>query len=136
VAVLIDTSILIAYERGQIDVAARVVDRKDEEAFLSVIAASELLHGVHRATNPAIQSKRQTFVEGVLSQFPVLDIDLETARTHAALWSHLVQKGEMIGVHDSWIAATCMAHDLTLLTANTREFDRVPGLKLENWLSP
>lgn len=133
---LIDTSILIAYERGQIDIPTRVAGRNEEEAFLSVIAASELLHGVHRATNPAVQAKRLAFVEGVLSQFPVLDIDLETARAHAALWSRLAQKGEMIGVYDSWIAAACIAHNLTLLTANTREFDRVSGLRIENWLAP
>lgn len=39
----------------------------------------------------------------------------------------------MIGVHDSWIAATCIALNLTLVTANVREFNRVPGLRVENW---
>jgi tRNA(fMet)-specific endonuclease VapC len=134
-AVLIDTSILIAYERGQLDVSARVAGRESEEAFLSVISASELLHGVHRAIDPAIRARRLAFVEAVLARFPVLEIDLETARAHAALWSTLAGKGEMIGVHDSWIAATCMAHNLAMITANTREFNRVPGLRVENWLA-
>lgn len=134
-AVLIDTSILIAYERGQLDVAARVTGRHAEEAFLSVISASELLHGVQRASDPAIRARRLAFVEAILTRFPVLDIDLEVARTHATLWSSLAQRGEMIGVHDSWIAATCIARNLTLITANTREFDRVPGLGIENWLA-
>ncbi len=132
-AVLIDTSILIAYERGQIDVAGHVARRETEEAFLSVISASELLHGVHRASDPAIRARRLAFVEAILARFPVLDINLEAARTHASLWSALAQRGEMIGVHDSWIAATCIARDLTLATANVREFDRVPGLRIENW---
>ena len=132
-AVLIDTSILIAYERGQIDVAARVADREGEEAFLSVICASELLHGAHRAADPAIRTRRLAFVEAVLARFPVLDIDLEVARAHAGLWSSLAQRGEMIGVHDSWIAATCIARDLVLITANLREFGRIPGLRVENW---
>lgn len=135
-AVLIDTSILIAYERGQLDVAARVAGRQAEEAFLSVIAASELLHGVHRATDPAIRARRLAFVEAVLARFPVLEIDLEVARAHAALWSSLAQQGEMIGVHDSWIAATCIARNMTLITANTREFNRVSGLRVENWIAP
>lgn len=134
-AVLIDTSILIAYERGQLDVSARVADRESEEAFLSVVSASELLHGAHRATDPAIRTRRLAFVEAILSRFPVLEIDLEVARAHAALWSNLAQRGEMIGVHDSWIAATCIARDLTLITGNIREFDRVPGLRVENWLA-
>ncbi len=133
-AVLIDTSILIAYERGQLDLSGRVAGREAEEAFHSVISASELLHGVHRAADPAIRTRRLAFVEAVLSRFPVLEIDLEVARSHAALWSNLVQRGDRIGVHDSWLAATCIARDLTLTTANTREFNRVPGLKLENWV--
>lgn len=135
-AVLIDTSILIAYERGQLDVATRVAGRQAEEAFLSVISASELLHGVHRASDPAIRARRLAFVEAILARFPVFDIDLETARTHASLWSTLAQQGEMIGVHDSWIAATCIARDLTLITGNVREFNRVAGLRVEDWSTP
>ena len=135
-AVLIDTSILVAFERGQLDVAARVTGREAEEAFLSVISASELLHGAHRAADPAIRARRLAFVEAILARFPVLEIDLEVARAHAALWSDLAQQGEMIGGHDAWIAATCIARDLTLVTANTREFNRVPGLRVENWLAP
>ena len=134
-AVLIDTSILIAFERGQLDVAARVAGREAEGVFLSVISASELLHGAHRAADAAIRTRRLAFVEAILTRFPVLEIDLEVARAHAGLWSSLAQKGEMIGVHDSWIAATCIARDLTLATGNTREFDRVPGLGVENWIA-
>jgi len=133
VAILIDTSILIAYERGQLNVPERVSQRGTEEAFLSVISASELLHGVQRAADPAIRARRLAFVEAVLARFPVLEIDLAAARTHAALWSDLAQRGEMIGVHDSWIAATGIARDLTLITANMREFNRVPGLRVEDW---
>lgn len=135
-AVLIDTSILIAYERGQLDIAARVAKRESEEVFLSVISASELLHGAYRATDPAIRARRLAFVEATLARFPVLEIDLEVARAHAALWSGLAQRGEMIGVHDSWIAATCVARHLTLITGNLREFNRVPGLSVENWIAP
>ncbi len=135
-AVLIDTSILIAYECGQLDIATRVVGREAEGFSLSVISASELLHGVQRAADAAIRARRLAFVEAILARFPVLEIDLEVARTHAILWSNLAQRGEMIGVHDSWIAATCIARGLTLVTANVREFDRVPGLQIENWSRP
>jgi tRNA(fMet)-specific endonuclease VapC len=135
VGVLIDTSILSAYERGQLDVSARIAGRESEEVFLSVISASELLHGVQRAVEPGVRAHRLAFVEAILVRFPVLEIDLEIARTHAALWSGLAQRGQMIGVHDSWIAATCVAQGLTLVTANSREFNRIPGLKLENWLN-
>lgn len=132
-AVLIDTSILIAHERGQLDVAARVRDQENEPCYLSVITASELLHGVYRASDPTIRTRRLVFVEAVLASFPILEIDLQVARAHAVLWSDLAQRGEMIGAHDSWIAATCIAHDLTLVTANSRKFGRVPRLRIEDW---
>jgi tRNA(fMet)-specific endonuclease VapC len=132
-AVLIDTSILIAHERGQLDLTARIAGREEEPFFLSVISASELLHGVHRAEQPAVRAKRSAYVEAVLTHFPLHQIDLSVARAHAELWSHMTREGKMIGVHDSWIAATCIAHGLTLITANVREFERVPGLSVENW---
>jgi tRNA(fMet)-specific endonuclease VapC len=135
VAILIDTSILVEYERGRLDVPAHAAARATEEVFLSVIGASELLHGAHRATDPGIGARRCAFVEAILARFSVLEIDLETARAHAMLWSNMAHKGQMIGIHDSWLAATCIAHGLTLVTANLREFHRVPGLRVENWLS-
>jgi tRNA(fMet)-specific endonuclease VapC len=79
---------------GQLDVAARVTGREGEEAFLSVISASELLHGAHRATDPAFRARRLAFAEAILARFPVLEIDLEVARAHAALWSDLAQRGD------------------------------------------
>lgn len=135
-AILIDSSILIAYERGQMDVAPRVAGRENEEVFLSAISASELLHGAHRASDPAVRVRRMAFVEAILTRFPVLEIDLETARAHAALWSDLAQRGQMIGAHDAWIASICIARNLTLATASTREFKRVAGLHIEDWLNP
>ena len=134
-AVLIDSSILIAFERGQIDVNAHVRGREQEPFFISVISVSELLHGVHRARDLNIRTRRQAFVEGILAGFPILEIDLTVARAHASLWSMLESEGKMIGIHDSWIAATCLAHGFSLVTANVREFERIPGLQIENWLT-
>jgi len=132
-AVLIDASILIEAERGRLRLEPYVASRQDEESFLSVITASELLHGVHRADRPEVQSRRSAFVEAILERFPVLPVDLATARAHAQLWAQLRQSGTMIGPHDLWLAATCLAHGLVMVTANRREFERVPGLAVEVW---
>ncbi len=132
-AVLIDASILIEAERGRLDLGPHVARRADEESFLSVITASELLHGVYRATRPDQRAKRSAFVEGVLERFPVLDVDLATARAHARVWAELSAVGTSIGPHDLWLAAVCVAHGLTMVTANVREFERVPGLDVETW---
>ena len=131
--ILIDNSVLINVERSGTDLSAYIRGREKEEAFLSVISASELLHGVHRATDSKTKAKRLAFVEGVLTAIPVLVLDLATARSHALLWADLARRGKMIGVHDSWLAAVCLAHDLRLATGNLREFQRVPGLAVEEW---
>jgi tRNA(fMet)-specific endonuclease VapC len=131
--ILIDSSVLIHFERSDTDLRTYVEGREEEEAFLSVISASELLHGVHRAGDKSIKAKRLAFVEGVLAALPVLVIDLATARSHSQLWADLAQRGKMIGVHDSWLAAACLAHGLRIATSNCREFERVPGLDIEKW---
>ena len=133
--VLIDASVLIDFERGKISVEQRLAGREDEQFFLSVVTASELLHGVHRAAAPDVRARRSAFVEAVLARFPLLAIDLPTARTHAQLWAELASRGTIIGPHDMWIAAACIAHGLALVTGNAREFARVPGLTTESWLS-
>jgi tRNA(fMet)-specific endonuclease VapC len=133
-AVLIDASVLIEYERGRLDLDRRIRGREAEDCFLSVVTASELLHGIHRASTPALQTRRSAFVEAVLERFAILPIDLVSARAHAQLWAQLASAGCLIGPHDLWLAATCIAHDLTMITANLREFERVPGLRVESWL--
>ena len=135
-AVLIDASILIEAERGRLELESHVARRQEEEAFLSVITASELLHGVHRAAQPDIRAKRSAFVEGILERFPLLQVDLATARAHAQVWADLAAAGTLIGPHDLWLAGTCIAHGLTMVTANVREFERVPGLDVEVWADP
>jgi tRNA(fMet)-specific endonuclease VapC len=132
-AVLIDASILIEAERGRLVLDPHVVHRQEEECFLSVITASELLHGVYRAAQPQQRARRSAFVEGILERFPLLQIDLATARAHARVWAELAVVGTLIGPHDLWLAATCIAHGLTMVTGNAREFERVPGLHIETW---
>lgn len=131
--VLIDASVLIGVERGKLALADVVASRAQEPFFLSVVTASELLHGVHRAATAAQRARRSAFVEGVLEGFPVLEIDLATARMHARLWADLAARGERIGPNDLWLSAACIAHGLSLATSNAREFMRVDGLDVEVW---
>jgi tRNA(fMet)-specific endonuclease VapC len=128
--ILIDTSVLIHYERKGSTITEFVEQYGNEEMFLSVITASELLHGVHRASDAGIKANRLAFVEGILAAIPIIDIDLAVSRLHSQLWSDLSSTGRMIGVHDLWIAATCLAHGYKLTTSNIKEFKRVSGLQI------
>jgi tRNA(fMet)-specific endonuclease VapC len=128
--ILVDTGVFILGERNPNHLREVLPKPSEEGACISVITASELLHGVHRAVDKSVRARREAFVEAILARVPILGIDLPVARVHARLWAELVQRGTMIGLHDSWLAATCLAHDLSLLTTNLLEFSRVPGLRI------
>lgn len=131
--ILIDTSVLIDAERGRIDLTPHLAARTGEQAFLSVITVSELLFGAHRTRDPAQRNRRFAVAESVLTQFEVLQADVAVARLHAQIKADLAARGTPIGPHDLWLAATCLAHGLTMVTGNLREFRRVPGLSAESW---
>jgi tRNA(fMet)-specific endonuclease VapC len=99
----------------------------DEEVGIAAITASELLHGVHRAT-PEYQARREAFVEAVLAAFPPLPFDLLAARAHARIWAELASAGQDVGAHDRLVAATAIAAGWRVGTANLRHFDRITGL--------
>ena len=125
---LIDSSVLIQLERRA--VGADLIDALEERGgAISVVTASELLHGVHRAGNDQ-RARRRSIVERMLAIFDSVPIDLRVARVHSELWAELVSVGEKIDSHDLWLAATAVAHDFEILTLNTRDFERVPGLKV------
>jgi len=122
---LIDTSTLVALERGQLEPSAL----PQGDVMLSAVTASELLHGVHRAAGkPAVKAKRQAFVERLLAQLPVVPFDLVTARVHAKLWAELAEQGVLIGDRDLIIAATALSVGASIVTRNERHFGRVPSL--------
>lgn len=130
---LIDTSILIEAERGRLDIDSHLAKHDTDDSFISAISVSELLHGVHRANSEVIQNKRSAYVESTFNRFPILAVDTSIARQHAHLWAALEKVGKMIGQHDLWLAATCLVHGLSIVTANVREFQRVEGLEVEVW---
>jgi tRNA(fMet)-specific endonuclease VapC len=118
--------LLVARER-----AGAVIDEivGNEERAISVITVSELLHGVHRARG-ARRTRRRAYVEHLLSQLEPVPITEPVARVHAEIWARLASRGEVIGSHDLWIAATALAHGFGVATGNTDDFARVPGLRV------
>jgi tRNA(fMet)-specific endonuclease VapC len=128
VALLIDTDLLIDAERG-VGTAAVETVLGDEERAISVITVSELLHGVHRATG-ARRARRSAFVEHLLAGIRAIPITEPVARVHAEVWAQQAARGQVIGAHDLWIAATALAHGLGVGTRNAADFERVPGLRV------
>lgn len=129
-ALLIDSSLFIAVERSGQAPESLLEQLGDEEIALSAMTASELLHGVHRADGAVRRGRREKFVERLLLTIPVLPFTLEVARTHSRVWADLQKRGAIIGAHDLVIAATALAHDMTVLTRDRRHFGRIEELKV------
>jgi tRNA(fMet)-specific endonuclease VapC len=125
VAILIDTSVFVAVERGRLQLAELV--RPEARYALSVVTAAELLHGVHRATG-SIAPQRSAFVEGLLGGFGMVPVDLIVARAYATASTELAKRGTPVDANDLWIAATAIAHGLEILALDG-DFDRIPGVR-------
>jgi len=128
VATLVDSSVVIAGERGDLDLAAIVKGNPDEAFALSAIGASELFHGLHRTRTEAQRMRRQRFLDYIFDLMPVLPFDLQVARVHSAIWARLSRTGTSVGERDLMIAATALAHDYRVATRDARSFPRIPGL--------
>jgi len=131
VGVILDTSLLIEAERGQLDIDVFIRGREEEPFGLSVITVAELLHGVHRADSPKRRLKRSAYVEKVIELFSVYPFDIATARIYADIWAHLRSKGIQIGAHDLMIGSTALALGFSVATSDRRHFERIAGLKIE-----
>ena len=130
---LIDSSILIAAERGSLNLERHLSQSAETELAISAITATELLHGVHRATKKSQRPGREAFVERLLEFWPVLPFDLTVARLHSRLWAELAARGVSIGAHDLLIAATALANGMALITRDKRSFPKIPGLQVLHW---
>ena len=130
---IFDSSVLIYLERNLGQVEKIITGRDDEPYGISVITVAELLHGVHRADSEQRRLKREAFVEKVIEFFPVCPFDLSAARIYARIWASLIRKGTGIGSHDLMIGATCISLGFSVVTSDLRDFERIPGLKIEKF---
>jgi predicted nucleic acid-binding protein len=129
---MLDSSLLIADERGKFDMAGFLWQFPDVQPVIAAITASELLHGVERAPDAGRRARRQRHVEQILAAIPVQTFDLAQARVHARIWAELQTRGQMIGPHDLLIAAAGLALGHEVATLNVQEFRRATGLKVIN----
>lgn len=102
----------------------------DDGVALSVVTAYELQVGAVRASG----HRYSTLVEEFLGEFRLLPLEAEVRRVYALHRVALERTGQMIGPLDMLIAAHALMLDATLVTNNVREFRRVKGLKIENWV--
>jgi tRNA(fMet)-specific endonuclease VapC len=129
---LLDTNVCIYIRRQRPpEVLARFQRLKPGEAVLSVITYGELIYGAQKSQFREQAAKQLAELAALM---PVMDLPLQAGQFYGVIRAALEAKGEMIGNNDLWIAAHAKAAGLTLVTNNEREFQRIPGLKIQNWV--
>ena len=130
--VVIDSSVLIAAERRQLDLGSLVDQRPDDDVVVAAITVSELLHGFHRLGGVR-RAQAQAFIDQWLGRLPVVAFDLQVARTHAAIAADLGTAGLAMGANDLLIAATAVHLGYVVATRDRRSFSRLPDLRVHYW---
>ena len=129
---LLDTNILsdlIRHPRGT--VANRISSVGEDTVCTSIVVAAELRYGAEKSRSRKLADR----VGLILSALEVLPLEPPADRHYGAIRQQLTRQGTPIGPNDLLIAAHALTLDLIVVTANEREFTRVPSLRIENWLS-
>ncbi len=130
-AFLLDTNIVSdLVRRPQGAAAARITAAGEESVCTSIVVAAELRFGAAKSGSKTLADR----VDFILSALEILPLEAPVDRHYGEIRYYLERQGTPIGPNDLLIAAHALAANLTVVTANTTEFSRVPGLKAENWL--
>ncbi len=128
---LLDTNIVSALARQPDGVVARKIQKlKPEQIATSLIVASEIRFGLAKSNSPRLIENLGL----ILDNLEILPLEAPVDMHYADIRNALERSGTPIGPNDLFIAAHARALDRTLVTDNVREFERVSGLKVENWL--
>jgi tRNA(fMet)-specific endonuclease VapC len=131
---LLDTNTCIELLRQpDSEIARRLLATDPDEIALCAVVKAELLYGAHRSLH---RDDNLKLLEELFSQFVSLPLDDYAAEAYGRIRAQLAAAGAVIGPNDLKIAAIALAHNLALVTHNTREFSRVEGLQLEDWEMP
>jgi tRNA(fMet)-specific endonuclease VapC len=129
---LLDTNICIyIHHKRPPQVIARFKQIKLGDAAISVVTYGELLFGASKSSRRA---EALQIIEEFASSVGVRPMPVHAAAIYGDLRAELEASGEMIGGNDLWIASHAKAEGLTLVTNDEREFRRIPGLDVENWV--
>ncbi len=130
----LDTNACIMHLRGRHPrLSAEWRQHRAEDLAIPLTTYAELLVGAEKSSQPE-RVLRQ--IELLLEAHEIVEITEEVAEHYARIRANLEKRGAMIGGNDLWIAATTLAHGATLVTNNTGEFSRVPGLLIADWTRP
>ena len=130
---LLDTNAVSRHLGGKcLRITARIKATPPGHLYLCSIVKAKMLYGAWNSPDP-IRSLAK--LDQIFEDLPSLPFEDSAADAFVKIQAFLSQRGTRIGPHDTMIAAIALANDFTLITNNTREFSRVPNLKIEDWQS-
>ena len=129
---LLDTNIVIYVLKRRPREVLEIFNTNASRMAISSITLSELIYGAEKSHNV---DKNLEAIEEFISHLDVLSYDAKASQHYGQIKAALEKKGEIIGENDIHISAHAISQGLILVTNNLREFNRVPNLALENWVS-
>jgi tRNA(fMet)-specific endonuclease VapC len=128
---LLDTCVISDFIKGEPGTQPRIKQTPPADIAISVITLMEVRYGLK--LNPQRAQRIEPMMTSFLGSVTVFPFDNAEAEKAAEIRAVLKTQGQPIGAYDILIAATALQYQLIMITANQREFDRVPGLETENW---
>lgn len=128
---LLDTNAVIALMKGHLEIQSHVRQVGRQQLRICSTVEGELWFGVAKSARVAENTER---LLNLLDWLPSLPFSGDATRRFGEIRAHLNRQGTPIGPYDLQIAAIALAAELTLVTNNTKEFERVPGLRCEDWM--
>jgi tRNA(fMet)-specific endonuclease VapC len=132
---LLDTNIVSYFLRdASAALSQRILDSSPDSLAVSIISAGELRYGLSKLPPSRRATELKQRLNAVLTAISVLPLPADAAPHYGRTRAQLEAAGTPIGNNDLWIAAHALAQNMTLVTNNVGEFQRVQGLPVENWL--
>ena len=128
---LLDTNIVIYTMKNRPEEVRATFNAHEGQLAMSSVTLMELLYGAEKSSAPA---KNIHSIETFAARLTVLDYDSPAAQHTGQIRAELAKAGQPIGPYDQMIAGHSRSLGLILVSNNVREFERVPGLRLENWV--
>lgn len=129
---LLDTNIVSYWMRGDKAVLAKLKDQKPSDLSISTITLAEILYGIEKS--PLKKNMRRERIKAICLHVDIFPFDQAAAHEYATIRTYLEKKGIPISERDLQIASIAMANQFTVVTHNTKEFIRMPGLFVEDWV--
>ena len=128
---LLDTCTVSDFVKGQAGVLARLKTTPPQSISISAVTRMEIEYGLQ--LHPARTEKLAPVINAFLASIAVLPVENADAKAAGTIRAVLQKRGRPIGAYDIMIAGTALARGLTVVTSNVGEFERIEGLRVENW---